>query len=103
MYQRKGAMLFEALTTAGFKCRSPEGAYYIMADVGHFGFADDFAAADFMLDKVGIAAVPGSSFYHHREIGRNVLRFTCSKSERTLAAAAEQLKLLSSKLPVRNR
>ena len=103
MYQRKGAMLFEALTTAGFKCRSPEGAYYIMADVGHFGFADDFAAADFMLDKVGIAAVPGSSFYHHRELGRNVLRFTFSKSERTLAAAAERLKPLSSKLPARNR
>jgi L-glutamine---4-(methylsulfanyl)-2-oxobutanoate aminotransferase len=103
MYQQKGAMLFEALTTAGFKCRPPQGAYYIMADVSHFGFADDFAAADFMLDKVGIAAVPGSSFYHHRELGRNILRFTFSKSDKTLTAAAERLKSLNSKLLARDR
>jgi aspartate/methionine/tyrosine aminotransferase len=98
MYQHKGALLFEALTTAGLKCRAPMGAYYIMADIGHLGFADDFAAADFMLDEVGIAAVPGSSFYHHRELGRRILRFTFSKSEATLAAAAERLKSLDDKL-----
>jgi aspartate/methionine/tyrosine aminotransferase len=103
-YQRKGAMLFEALSAAGFKCRSPQGAYYIMADVGHLGFRDDFEAADFMLDEVGIAAVPGSSFYHHRDLGRNILRFTFSKSESTLAAAAERLKTLDNKLaPYRHR
>jgi aspartate/methionine/tyrosine aminotransferase len=98
MYQRKGAMLFEALSAAGLKCRSPQGAYYIMADVAHLGFRDDFAAADFMLDDVGIAAVPGSSFYHHRELGRHILRFTFSKSESTLAAAAERSKSLDRKL-----
>jgi aspartate/methionine/tyrosine aminotransferase len=98
MYQRKGAMLFEALSAAGFKCRPPQGAYYIMADIGHFGFANDFAAADFMLDEVGIAAVPGSSFYHHPDLGRNILRFTFSKSDSTLGAAAERLKSLDSKL-----
>src|SRR5215469_10424825 len=98
MYQRKGAMLFEALTAAGLKCRAPQGAYYIMADIAHLGFPDDFAAADFMLDSVGVAAVPGSSFYHHRELGRHILRFTFSKSEATLAAAAERLKTLDQKL-----
>ena len=98
MYQRKGAMLFEALSAAGLKCRAPQGAYYIMAEVGLLGFKDDFAAADFMLDEVGIAAVPGSSFYHHRELGRNILRFTFSKSEHTLAAAAERLSSLDHKL-----
>jgi len=102
-YQRKGAMLFEALSAAGLKCRSPQGAYYIMADVGHLGFRDDFAAADFMLDNVGIAAVPGSSFYHHRDLGRHILRFTFSKSESTLAAAAERLKSLNSKLLLHRR
>src|SRR6516164_9422879 len=91
-YQRKGAMLFEALSAAGLKCRAPQGAYYIMADIGHLGFHDDFEAADFMLNEVGIAAVPGSSFYHRRELGRHILRFTFSKSETTLAAAAERLK-----------
>lgn len=97
-YQRKGAMLFEALSAAGLKCRAPQGAYYIMADIGHLGFRDDFEAADFMLDEVGIAAVPGSSFYHHRSLGRHILRFTFSKSETTLAAAAERMKLVDSKL-----
>ncbi len=104
MYQRKGAVLFEALSAAGLKCRAPQGAYYIMADIGHLGFRDDFEAADFMLGEVGIAAVPGSSFYHHRELGRSILRFTFSKSDATLAAAAERLKSLDRKLALyRNR
>ena len=103
-YQRKGAMLFEALNAAGLRCRAPQGAYYIMADIGQFGFSDDFEAADFMLDDVGIAAVPGSSFYHRRELGRHILRFTFSKSESTLAAAAERLKSFDHKLKAyRNR
>ncbi|MBV8453896.1 MAG: aminotransferase class I/II-fold pyridoxal phosphate-dependent enzyme, partial [Deltaproteobacteria bacterium] len=94
MYQRKGAMLLEALNMAGLKCHAPQGAYYIMADISEMGFRDDFEAADFMLDEVGIAAVPGSSFYHRRELGRHILRFTFSKSDTTLAAAAERLKSL---------
>jgi aspartate/methionine/tyrosine aminotransferase len=101
MYERKRAMLFEALSRAGLKCRAPQGAYYIMADVSHLGFKDDFAAADFMLDEVGIAAVPGSSFYHRPELGRGMLRFTFSKSDQTIAAAAERLRLLDSKLAAR--
>ncbi|MBV8056190.1 MAG: aminotransferase class I/II-fold pyridoxal phosphate-dependent enzyme [Deltaproteobacteria bacterium] len=104
MYQRKGAMLLEALNMAGLKCHAPQGAYYIMADISEMGFRDDFEAADFMLDEVGIAAVPGSSFYHRRELGRHILRFTFSKSDTTLAAAAERLKSLGRKLKLyRNR
>jgi aspartate/methionine/tyrosine aminotransferase len=103
MYQRKGAMLFEALSEAGLRCRAPQGAYYIMADIGHLGFRDDFEATDFMLDEVGIAAVPGSSFYHHPELGRTILRFTFSKSDSTLAAAAERLKSLDRKLALRSK
>jgi aspartate/methionine/tyrosine aminotransferase len=98
MYQRKGAMLFEALSAAGLKCRAPQGAYYIMADISQLGCRDDFEAADFMLDEVGIASVPGSSFYHRRELGRHILRFTFSKSETTLASAAERLRSLDRKL-----
>jgi aminotransferase len=101
MYERKRAMLFEALSSAGLKCRAPQGAYYIMADIAHMGFPDDFAAAGFMLDDVGIAAVPGSSFYHRAELGRRMLRFTFSKSDATIAAAAERLKMLDRKLAAR--
>jgi aminotransferase len=98
MYEHKGAILFEALTAAGFDCRRPQGAYYIMADVSRLGFRDDFEAAEFMLDEVGIAAVPGSSFYHRRERGSHILRFTFSKSDATLAAAVERLRSLERKL-----
>jgi aminotransferase len=103
MYKRKGAMLFDALSAAGLNCRAPQGAYYIMADISPLGFSDDSAAADFMLDEVGIAAVPGSSFYHHRGLGRHILRFTFSKSDSTLAAAAERLKVLDRKLALREK
>jgi len=69
-----------------------------MADIGHLGFRDDFDAAEFLLNEVGIAAVPGSSFYHRRELGRHILRFTFSKSETTLAAAAVRLNSFERKL-----
>ena len=98
MYERKRAALYEALQDAGLECSSPEGAYYIMADIGALGFRDDVEAADFFLDSVGVAAVPGSSFYHRPELGRTKLRFTFSKSDETIAAAAARLKTLKQKL-----
>ena len=98
MYERKRATLFQALSGAGLKCAEPQGAYYIIADVGHLGFADDFAAADFFLDQIGVAAVPGSSFYRHQDLGRRKLRFTFSKSDETLARAAERLAAVNQKI-----
>jgi aminotransferase len=98
MYGSKRAMLLEALRGAGLRCWVPEGAYYIMADIGELGFRDDIEAAKFFLEEVGIAAVPGSSFYHRGELGRRMLRFTFSKSDHTLAAAAERLARLNEKL-----
>jgi aspartate/methionine/tyrosine aminotransferase len=94
MYERKGAALYEALAGAGLKCRPPQGAYYIMTEIGHLGFRDDVEAADFLLDEVGVAAVPGSSFYSRPELGRDKIRFTFSKSDETIALAAERLKKL---------
>jgi aspartate/methionine/tyrosine aminotransferase len=101
MYSRKRAALFSALTGAGLKCSLPAGAYYIMADVGHLGFRDDFEAADFVLSEVGVAAVPGSSFYRRGELGRDLLRFTFSKSDETIARAAERLRDLPAKAAAR--
>ncbi len=98
MYERRRMTLFKMLSEAGFGCRLPDGAYYIMADVSHLGFADDVAAADFLLEEVGVASVPGSSFYQHKELGRGLVRFTFSKNDQTLATAAEKLKQIESKL-----
>jgi len=101
MYERKRSTLYRALTEAGLPCGRPAGAYYIMAEIGHLGFADDFAAAEFMLNEVGIAPVPGSSFYSRPELGRTKLRFTFSKSDATIATAAGRLRLLPQKLAAR--
>ncbi len=103
MYERKRAALYDALTGAGLECARPDGAYYIMAEVGELGFADDFAAAAFMLDEVGVASVPGSSFYHRAELGHRKLRFTFSKSDETIAAAADRLRHLRAKLAAHRR
>jgi len=102
MYERKRGALYAALTQAGLKCSNPSGAYYIMAEVGGLGFKDDFAAADFILDEVGVAAVPGSSFYHRPELGYGKIRFTFSKSDETIAKAAERLSHLHEKLAARS-
>ncbi len=101
MYERKRGALYAALTGAGLECNKPDGAYYIVAEIGGLGFKDDFAAADFILDEVGIAAVPGSSFYHRPELGAGKIRFTFSKSDETIAAAAERLSHLQEKLAAR--
>jgi aspartate/methionine/tyrosine aminotransferase len=103
MYERKRAVLLAALKGAGLRCWMPQGAYYIMSDIGELGFRDDFEAADFFLDAVGVAAVPGSSFYHRNELGHRMLRFTFSKSDQTLAAAAQRLGHLGEKLAARSR
>ncbi|HUO05746.1 MAG TPA: aminotransferase class I/II-fold pyridoxal phosphate-dependent enzyme [Candidatus Binataceae bacterium] len=101
MYSRKREILFDALVGAGLKCTKPAGAYYIIADTGDLGFKDDLQAADFLLDEVGVAAVPGSSFYRHPDLGRRKIRFTFSKSDKTLAAAAARLATLKEKLAAR--
>jgi aspartate/methionine/tyrosine aminotransferase len=97
MYERKRATLFAALSGAGFVCQQPHGAYYIMTAVAPLGLADDLAAAAFMLEQVGVAQAPGSSFYHRAELGRRLLRFTFSKSDETLARAAQRLAALPEK------
>jgi aminotransferase len=91
-YDRKRKILFEGLNKAGFSCQLPEGAYYIFTDISEFGMTDtDFAR--FLIEKIGVAAVPGSSFYHHG--GQSRLRFTFSKKDDTLHEACQRLEKLN--------
>ncbi|HEY4740222.1 MAG TPA: aminotransferase class I/II-fold pyridoxal phosphate-dependent enzyme [Candidatus Acidoferrales bacterium] len=78
------------LGDAGFRCFRPRGAYYIMTDISAFGFSDDVTFARHLVKEIGIAAVPGSSFYRNPADGSKQLRFTFCKSEKTLKAAAER-------------
>jgi aminotransferase len=93
MYAAKRAILLEALRAAGFACHQPEGAYYIMADFSALGFeGDDTAFAHHLIRDIGVAPVPGSSFYRPgSDAGSRMVRFTFSKSDETLREAARRL------------
>jgi len=77
------------LDRAGLRYTRPQGAYYVMVDVGEFGVADDVAFCEWLAREVGVAAVPGSSFF--REPVRNLIRFHFAKRDETLNAAGERL------------
>lgn len=92
MYEEKRMHLLTALREAGFTCHRPEGAYYIMADFTALGFeGDDTAFARHLTEHIGVAPVPGSSFYSTKAAGSHFVRFTFSKSAETLAEAARRL------------
>ena len=90
-YLARRDRLLGILTGAGFHCFKPHGAYYIMTDISSFGFPDDITFAKFLVKEIGVAAVPGSSFYQNPVDGRAHLRFTFCKMEKTFQAAAERL------------
>jgi aspartate/methionine/tyrosine aminotransferase len=90
-YAQRRERLLGILTGAGFKCFKPRGAYYIMTDISAFGFPDDVAFAKYLVTAIGVAAVPGSSFYQEPIDGRTHLRFTFCKTEKTFQSAAERL------------
>jgi aspartate/methionine/tyrosine aminotransferase len=90
-YAARRDRMLGLLTGAGFRCFKPRGAYYIMTDISAFGFPDDMAFAKYLVKEIGVAAVPGSSFYRNPADGRTHLRFTFCKKESTFQAAAERL------------
>ena len=93
-YRARRDRLMPALAEAGFRCFRPRGAYYVMTDIRGFGFADDLAFARHLVKEVGVAAVPGSSFYRDSRDGVQQVRFAFCKRNETLDAAAERLRKL---------
>ncbi len=91
-YRQRRDFLCGALTDAGFECYKPGGAYYIMADIRPVGGEDDVAFAMYLTKEIGVAVVPGSSFYcAGSPDGRKLIRFCFCKEMKTLEAAAERL------------
>ena len=93
-YQRRRDRLMKILESAGFVCYEPRGAYYIMTDISAFGFPDDVAFARHLVSDIGVAAVPGSSFYREPASGHSKLRFCFCKKDETLDAAESRLAAL---------
>ncbi len=90
-YQRKRDFIVPALHNAGFKCNFPDGAYYVMTDISGFGFENDIDFTKHLIREIGVAVVPGSSFYHDPELGKQQVRFCFCKKDETLEAAAKRL------------
>ena len=91
-YRQRRDILHQGLCDAGFKCRPPEGAYYIMADFSALSALDDTAFSTFLARECGVAPVPGSSFYHRSGGGRNLVRFAFCKRTATLERAVSRLR-----------
>ena len=83
-----------ALATAGFKCYRPRGAYYVMTDISAFRFNDDVSFAQYLIQEIGVACVPGSSFYRDPRDGAKQVRFAFCKKPETLEQAAGRLSKL---------
>ena len=94
-YRKRRDKLVPVLTEAGFRCFSPRGAYHVMTDISAFGYPDDLAFTKYLVKEIGVAAVPGSSFYRDPRDGGQQVRFAFCKKDETLERASERLLRLS--------
>ena len=90
-YRVRRDQLMPALTSAGFKCFRPRGAYYVMTDISAFGYSDDVSFAKYLVQNIGVACVPGSSFYRDPRDGAKQVRFAFCKKPETLDEASSKL------------
>ncbi|MDQ3652821.1 MAG: aminotransferase class I/II-fold pyridoxal phosphate-dependent enzyme [Acidobacteriota bacterium] len=97
-YEARRELLMPVLTESGFEVFSPDGAYYVMSDIGAFGFRDDVEFTRFLVREIGVACVPGSSFYAMPGGGAQIVRFCFCKKDETINAAAERLIKLRSRI-----
>jgi aminotransferase len=90
-YARRRERLSGILARAGFQVFRPRGAYYLMTEIGGLGWDDDVAFVRHLVEEIGVAAVPGSSFYQDPADGRRQVRFAFCKKDATLDEAEVRL------------
>jgi aspartate/methionine/tyrosine aminotransferase len=93
-YRERRDAITAGLTEIGFEVRAPDGAYYVIAGIGRFGFDDDVAFARHLIETVAVATVPASSFFHDPALGRNQVRFSFPKRMETLNRGLAALRAL---------
>jgi len=101
-YQQRREVFFDGLRQAGLESAAkPKGAYYVMVDVSKFGFDNDTEFTHWMIKEVGVAGVPGSSFYRDPRDGYGQVRFCFCKKIETLREATKRLRQIANLAPVR--
>jgi aminotransferase len=90
-YQQKRDWFVAGLLAAGFRCRPPEGTYYVMTDISEVSTLGDREFAQALVRECGVASVPGSSFYSRSADGARFVRFVFSKKDATLTEALRRL------------
>lgn len=92
IYAKKRRLFLDGLDKIGLKYYEPQGAYYVMVDITEFGYKDDYEFCKWLAKEIGVAAVPGSSFF--KEDVNNYIRFHFAKKEETLKEALKRLEKL---------
>jgi Aspartate/tyrosine/aromatic aminotransferase len=93
IYEQKRKLFLNGLDEIGLKYYEPQGAYYVMVDISEFGYDDDYEFCTWLAKEIGVAAVPGASFF--REKVNNYIRFHFAKKEETLREALKRLQKLN--------
>jgi len=91
LYHKKRDSILETLDEVGIQYFAPQGAYYTLADISSFGYQNDIEFTNYLIKEIGVAVVPGSSFFFRPEDGKRFIRFCFSKRTETLHKAREQL------------
>lgn len=91
-YVERRDFMTNVLRASGFQPFMPHGAYYVMCDISGFNYRDDVNFVRALIAELGIAAVPGSSFYSDPERGRQQVRFAFPKRRETLETAGQRLR-----------
>ncbi len=90
-YGEKRKLLTDALDEVGIHYYIPEGAYYMLSDISQFGFANDVEFTEYLVKEIGVAVVPGSSFYRDSQLGKKHVRFCFARKDETLREAHKRL------------
>ena len=99
LYTNKRDIFLKGLDDIGLSHTDPQGAYYVMVDISEFGYEDDLEFCEDLTRIVGVAAVPGSSFF--RESVNHLIRFHFAKQDSTLYAALDRLESIRKNMPYR--
>ncbi len=95
-YTHMKNLFVNGLKDIGLQFTEPQGAYYVLVDIGEFGYDSDLVFCENLAEKVGVGAVPGSSFF--KEDVNHLIRFHFAKRDETLNAALDNLSRIRTKL-----